>query len=207
MMPGRMRSFRPSRARRLRRISSRTGSTRYPETLSSPSVRDVSELFTSHPSHESSRDYTRRPARETTNESGGPCGARALPRPALLRCPRTPSAGSTPLGVGLLTALPPPVRCSRAAARCALPEDCDGRGRRPRPAGPPHALFEPVESRPQAVVGLEEVLRHHAHLGDRGHEVRVARPARHDVPVEVIDDARAGRGPEVHADVESVGAE
>src|SRR6266852_6029592 len=40
MIPGRMRSAPPSRASMFFRISSRTGSTRYPAALSSPSVRD-----------------------------------------------------------------------------------------------------------------------------------------------------------------------
>ena len=32
----------------------------------------------------------------------------------------------------------------------------------------------------------------HLHVGEHGHEVRVARPARHDVQVDVVDHARAG---------------
>jgi len=51
------------------------------------------------------------------------------------------------------------------------------------------------------------VLRHDAHLGEHRHEVGVAVPARHDVPVEVVLHARAGAAPEIHAEVEALGVE
>src|SRR6266511_2720452 len=50
-----------------------------------------------------------------------------------------------------------------------------------------------------------QVLGEHARLGDGGHEVRVAVPPRQRVQVDVPGDARAGRAPEVHPDVDSVG--
>src|SRR5437867_11532669 len=138
MMPGRMRSVRPSRARRLRRISSRTGSTRYPETLSSPSVRDVSELFTSRPSHESSGDYTRRPARETTNETGGPVRCSR----AVARC--APPLPPHPVGqLGPSRCPPPhslPPRPPRPPALSRAPPLRPPPTPPPRPAPPPPAL-------------------------------------------------------------------
>src|SRR5262249_1173275 len=63
---------------------------------------------------------------------------------------------------------------------------------------------EPGEGRLQAIEGGEEMLRHDTHVADDGHEVRVAAPARHDVPVEVITHPRARAGTEVHAEVETL---
>src|SRR5215204_4943589 len=45
------------------------------------------------------------------------------------------------------------------------------------------------------------MLRHHLHIRQHRHEVRVAGPARHDVEVNVVDDAGAGDPPEVPAEV------
>ena len=50
------------------------------------------------------------------------------------------------------------------------------------------------------------MLGEHLHVADNGHEVGVAVPARHDVPVAVLIDAGAGHAAEVHADVEAVRA-
>jgi hypothetical protein len=49
---------------------------------------------------------------------------------------------------------------------------------------------------------LVEVFGHHAHVGEHRHEIRVARPPGHHVQVQMLGDAGAGRGPEVHAHVE-----
>ena len=49
-----------------------------------------------------------------------------------------------------------------------------------------------------------EVLRNDLHVGEHGHEVRVTRPAWHDVLVEMAGDRPAGDLPEVPADVEGV---
>ena len=59
---------------------------------------------------------------------------------------------------------------------------------------------------PQSVAGLEQVLGQHLHVGQDGHEVRVARPARDDVQVHVVGDARSGWTTEVPAQVEAVAA-
>ena len=45
----------------------------------------------------------------------------------------------------------------------------------------------------EPVVGVEQVLRHDPHVGDHRHEVRVAGPARHEVPVQMVGDAGARR--------------
>src|SRR5256712_4077425 len=135
MMPGRMRSPRPRRARRFFRISSRTGSTRYPAALSSPNVRDL------------------------------------------------PASGTSES----------PVR-----------KKCTGLYAPPRVAQSTRSR-EPGEGGLETIVGREQVLRHHAHVAHDRHEGRVARPARHDVPVEMVADARAGARAEVHAQVEALG--
>ena len=54
---------------------------------------------------------------------------------------------------------------------------------------------------------LGQVLRHHAHVGEHGHEVVVAGPARDDVQVQVIGDAGARGRAEVEADVVALRAE
>ena len=41
-------------------------------------------------------------------------------------------------------------------------------------------------------------------VGEHRHEVRVPVPARHDVEVAVVDDARAGDAAEIPADVEAL---
>ena len=51
---------------------------------------------------------------------------------------------------------------------------------------------------------LRQLFRQHAHVADHRHEVGVAVPARHQVHVQVIDDARAGGPAEVHADVDAL---
>src|SRR3954463_792706 len=60
---------------------------------------------------------------------------------------------------------------------------------------------------PQQLPGVVQVLRHHAHVGQHGHEVDVAVPARHHVQVEMPLDARAGRPAEVEAGVRAVRAQ
>ena len=55
----------------------------------------------------------------------------------------------------------------------------------------------------QAVARLEQVLRQHLHVGEHGHEARVAGPAGHDVEVHVVDDAGSGDAAEVPAEVEA----
>ena len=49
-----------------------------------------------------------------------------------------------------------------------------------------------------------QVLGHHPHVGQHGHEVRVAVPARHDVEVQVAADTRPGDAAEVDARVEAL---
>src|SRR5450830_1407029 len=56
-------------------------------------------------------------------------------------------------------------------------------------------------------VSCLEVLGDNPYVGQDGHEVRVALPARNDVLVYVIDDSGSGAAPKVPADVESVGLE
>src|SRR5580704_5493232 len=80
-----------------------------------------------------------------------------------------------------------------------------GRGRRPDSLIAPSPLRvlarHVVEERPQAPPRVVQVLGHHAHVGHDGHEVRIARPAGHDVGVQVIRDPRAPGAPEVDAEV------
>src|SRR3989442_15312088 len=135
MMPGRMRSPPPRRARRFFRISSRTGSTRYPAALSAPSV----------------------------------CG--------------DPTSGTSES----------PVRAK-----------CGGLYAAGRRSYNPLRLCEPREGGLQTIVGREQVLGHDAHVAHDWHEVRVARPARHDVPVKMVAHAGAGARAEVHAQVEAL---
>ena len=52
-----------------------------------------------------------------------------------------------------------------------------------------------------------ERLRDDVEVGEHGHEVRVSRPTRHDVHVEVRGDARPGDRAEVDPDVEPLGAD
>src|SRR5687768_12465601 len=60
-----------------------------------------------------------------------------------------------------------------------------------------------LKQRLQAVVTVEQMLGHDAGLRDYRHEVRVAFPARHDVPMKMIFDARAGAFAEIHAQVDA----
>ena len=53
-------------------------------------------------------------------------------------------------------------------------------------------LHEALEDRPQPLGGDRQLLGQHAGLADDGHEVGVAGPARHQVDVQVIEDAGAG---------------
>src|SRR5664280_1340870 len=75
-----------------------------------------------------------------------------------------------------------------------LPARYSERGRR--------ELFVPGSLDP-GVRGLK-VFGDHPNVGQDGHEVRVALPARNDVLVHVIDDSGSGAAPEVPADVEPV---
>ena len=59
-------------------------------------------------------------------------------------------------------------------------------------------LAEPLARR-------EEVLGHDLHVGEHRHEVRVARPARHDVLVEVAGDRAAGDLTEVQPTLNASG--
>ena len=52
--------------------------------------------------------------------------------------------------------------------------------------------------------GLEQILGQHADVADHRHEVGVAVPARHQVHVQVIGDAGAGRTAEVEPDVHAL---
>ncbi len=52
---------------------------------------------------------------------------------------------------------------------------------------------------------LVEVFGEDAHVGENGHEVRVAWPPRNDMGVQVLRDAGARRGAEVHAHVDCRG--
>src|SRR5689334_22134054 len=67
-----------------------------------------------------------------------------------------------------------------------------------QPRAPP---WDVGEEGVEMAQGRTEVLRHHAHVGDDGHEIGVAVPTRHDVHVEVLADARACRLAEVDPDV------
>ena len=57
----------------------------------------------------------------------------------------------------------------------------------------------------QPLAGCDQVLGQHLHVGEHRHEVRVARPARDDVLVQVTGDRATGDGAEIPADVEGVG--
>ena len=58
------------------------------------------------------------------------------------------------------------------------------------------------KERLQPIVALEQMLRHDAGLGDDRHKIVVAFPARHDVPMEMILDPRAGALAEIHAEID-----
>ena len=60
------------------------------------------------------------------------------------------------------------------------------------------------QSSVEAGAGRLEVLGQHLDVGEHGHEVRVAAPARHDVLVQVARDRAARDRAEVPADVESL---
>src|SRR5262249_10808186 len=61
---------------------------------------------------------------------------------------------------------------------------------------------EPLEDRLHPLLGLAQILGQDARLADDRHEIGVAGPARHEVDVDVIDDAGAGRAAEIDADVD-----
>src|SRR5918996_2534196 len=56
-----------------------------------------------------------------------------------------------------------------------------------------------LKKRLKAVVTVEQMLGHDARLRHHRHEVSVAFPAWHDMPMEMIFDARAGAFAEIHA--------
>src|SRR5919107_4679221 len=70
----------------------------------------------------------------------------------------------------------------------------------------PHGRASALEAAAELVVGGAEVFGDDAGLADGGHEVGVAGPAREDVKVQVVRDARARGLAEVHAEVEAVRA-
>ena len=81
------------------------------------------------------------------------------------------------------------------------------------PLGPPCCRFVPTcstyareafEDRLQSIARRRETLRQHARVADRRHEVGVAVPARHEMDVEMIHDAGAGRSAEIDPDVDSL---
>ena len=93
-----------------------------------------------------------------------------------------------------------------AGPRSASPRAPDGSASRPGPRRPSRsraplpapranrfARRSRVEPRLQPPIRLGEQLGQHARLAHDGHEVRVAAPPRHDVPVQVLGDPRAGR--------------
>ena len=73
-----------------------------------------------------------------------------------------------------------------------------GRGR-VRRTGPLRSFLRPAP--PQPPRRLDQRLGEHLHVREHRHEVRVARPARDDVQVDVVDDPGAGGAAEVPADV------
>jgi hypothetical protein len=60
-------------------------------------------------------------------------------------------------------------------------------------------MMKILKMRRQAIVTVQQMLRHHPGLGNYRHEVRVAIPAGHDVPMKMILDSRAGALSQVHA--------
>ena len=73
----------------------------------------------------------------------------------------------------------------------------------PRRLAGPRAAQRLAPGRAQPVARLEQVLGEDLHVREHGHEVRVARPARDDVQVDVVRDAGAGDAAEVPAEVEA----
>ena len=55
----------------------------------------------------------------------------------------------------------------------------------------------------QSIVAVEQMLRHHPGLADDGHEIGIALPARHDVPVQMVFDAGTGALAEIHSQIDS----
>src|SRR5437660_11938528 len=66
------------------------------------------------------------------------------------------------------------------------------------------ARQEPFEDRPQALGRIAQIFRKHTRAADDGQEVGGSRPPRHEMDVNLIDDARARRTSEVHATVDAV---
>src|SRR6266576_6867210 len=61
----------------------------------------------------------------------------------------------------------------------------------------------PLKLSEQLAIGGSQIFGDNPGLTDRGHEICVPGPARQDVEMYVIDNARARRVTKVHADVES----
>src|SRR5207248_1669245 len=76
-----------------------------------------------------------------------------------------------------------------------------GPARRPAPSPCRSLGVLGVERRAQPVPARLQVLDHHLGVAEDGHEVRVARPARDDVPVHVLGDAGSRGGSQVHPQV------
>src|SRR5262245_13631936 len=94
------------------------------------------------------------------------------------------------------------------APRRSIPINAMGRVR-PRlvMAAPGHGetpFRDGCEGLENARVRIGKSFRQHARVRYRGHEVRVAGPARHEVPVQVAQYSRSRRAPEIGAEVESI---
>ena len=102
---------------------------------------------------------------------------------------------------GAVRARPASAGRSRATARAFSAPRPDERRKGPCPRGlaPFRSFLRPAP--PQPPRRLDERLGEHLHVREHRHEVRVARPARNDVQVDVVDDPGARGAAEVPADV------
>ena len=128
---------------------------------------------------------------------------RAWPTPSLSRGPPMSSICSSSITISAHRRPTALARgpCARALGRAR--RSAEARERRDdAPAGrrgPGQVLARPGFG--ELAARLDEMLRHHLHVGQDGHEVRVAQPARNEVEVDVIDDPGACHSSQVPAKV------
>src|SRR5829696_4003628 len=65
-------------------------------------------------------------------------------------------------------------------------------------------FLQAFEDWPQLRRRRRQIFRQDPHIADNGHEIRVAVPPRHQMYVQVIDDAGAGRPAQIDADVDAL---
>ena len=66
-------------------------------------------------------------------------------------------------------------------------------------------MMKILKMRRQPIVTVQQMLRRHPGFGNHGHEVGIALPARHDMPMKMILHSRAGAFSKVHTEIYSGG--